>query len=146
MVAGGDSGRRTRGAPFSATLDVLILPQEPSPAWAALSEEEEAAAYEAAACDGGPVLTLAPVAADDDDGSLQPLLAIDRVELASGEPTLRRPKTSVAAAQNELAPFVSVVWDPSCRDRVFCCAGGAARRDPHVARSRRGRRGRGGGG
>ena len=109
----------------SATLDVLILPQEPSPAWAALSEEDEAAAYEAAACDGGPVLTLAPLAADDDDGSLQPLLAIDRVELASGEPTLRRPKTSVAAAQNELAPFVSVVWDPSCRDRVFCCAGGA---------------------
>ena len=104
---------------------MLILPQEPSPAWAALSEEDEAAAYEAAACDGGPVLTLAPVAADDDDGSLQPLLAIDRVELASGEPTLRRPKTSVAAAQNELAPFVSVVWDPSCRDRVFCCAGGA---------------------
>ena len=97
----------------------------PSPAWAALSEEDEAAAYEAAACDGGPVLTLAPIAADDDDGSLQPLLAIDRVELASGEPTLRRPKTSVAAAQNELAPFVSVVWDPSCRDRVFCCAGGA---------------------
>ena len=124
VVAGGDERAPNEGR-VSATLDVLILPQEPSPAWAALSEEDEAAAYEAAACDGGPVLTLAPLAADDDDGSLQPLLAIDRVELASGEPTLRRPKTSVAAAQNELAPFVSVVWDPSCRDRVFCCAGGA---------------------
>ena len=109
----------------SATLDVLILPREPSPAWAALSEEDEAAAYEAAACDGGPVLTLAPLAADDDDGSLQPLLAIDRVELASVSATLKRPKTSLKAAQNELAPFVSVAWDPSCRDRVFCCAGGA---------------------
>ena len=109
----------------SATLDVLILPREPSPPWAALSEEDEAAAYEAAACDGGAVLTRAPLAADNDDGSLQPLLAIDRVELASVSAALRWPKTSLWAAQNELAPFVSVAWDPSCRDRVFCCAGGA---------------------
>ena len=109
----------------AATLDVLILPREPAPAWAVLSEEDEAAAYEAASYDGGPVVTLTPLATDDDDASIQPLLAIDRVELASGESTLRRPKTSVSALQNELAPFVSVTWDPACRDRVFVCAGGA---------------------
>ena len=118
----GMSGRRTRGA--SATLDVLILPQEPSPAGRA-QRGGRGGGVRGGRVRRRPVLTLAPLAADDDDGSLQPLLAIDRVELASGEPTLRRPKTSVAAAQNELAPFVSVVWDPSCRDRVFCCAGGA---------------------
>jgi nuclear pore complex protein Nup88 len=70
-------------------------------------------------------LALTPLVTDDDEGLLPPLLAIDRIELASGESTLRRPRSAAAAAANELAPFVSVQWDPGCRERVFCCAGGA---------------------
>jgi nuclear pore complex protein Nup88 len=34
-------------------------------------------------------------------------------------------RSRAAAAANELAPFVSAAFDPGCRERVFCCAGGA---------------------
>ena len=113
---------------IAATLDVLILPREPSPGWAALSAEDEAAAASTGWAFGdGPPVRLAPLATDDDEGSLPPLLAIDRVQLCAGEWTLRRPAGYglALAAQNELAPFVSVAWDPGCRERVYCCAGGA---------------------
>ena len=85
-----------------------------------------------ASCEGAWLYSaaLTPLVTDDDEGTLPPLLAIDRIQLATGESTLRRPRSAAAAAANELAPFVSVAWDPGCRERVFCCAGGAIHGTP----------------
>ena len=132
----------------SATLDVLILPQEPSPGWARV--ETRPRAREATRGGGGPLTTyaygylddddddadtiaLTPPVDDEDEGALPPLLAIDRVRLVAtrddggggvaGEGAPGRSRA--AAAANELAPFVSAAFDPGCRERVFCCAGGA---------------------
>jgi len=140
----GDSGG------VSATLDVLILPQEPSPGWARV--ETRPRAREATRGGGGPLfvtgdaygylddddddadaIALTPPVDDEDEGALPPLLAIDRVRLVAtrddggggvaGEGAPGRSRA--AAAANELAPFVSAAFDPGCRERVFCCAGGA---------------------
>ena len=113
------------GGVVSATLDVLILPREPAPGWAHLSAEDEAAAVRASELNGGPPVVLAALVTDDDEGALPPLLAIDRVQLASAEAAAPLARSVAAAAANELAPFVSVQWDPASRERLFCCAGGA---------------------
>ena len=113
------------GGVVAATLDVLILPREPAPGWAHLSAEDEAAAVRASELNGGPPVVLAALVTDDDEGALPPLLAIDRVQLASAEAAAPIARSVAAAAANELAPFVSVQWDPASRERLFCCAGGA---------------------
>ena len=109
----------------SATLDILILPSEPAPGWAATNPDDDAAAIEEATLSGGPPTALTPVVTDYDESSLPPLLAIDRVQLVSGESTMRPHASRIAAAANELAPFVRASWDPACRERVYCAAGGA---------------------
>jgi len=131
----------------SATLDVLILPQEPSPGWARV--ETRPRAREATRDGGGPLfvtgdaygyldddddddadaIALTPPVDDEDEGALPPLLAIDRVRLVATRSADcvagSAPRSRAAAAANELAPFVSAAFDPGCRERVFCCAGGA---------------------
>ena len=147
----GDSGG------VSATLDVLILPQEPSPGWARV-ETRPRAREATRETRGGPLfvtgdaygylddddddadfpIALTPPVDDEDEGALPPLLAIDRVRLvataeddggggvAPGEGVIAMTgRSRAAAAANELAPFVSAAFDPGCRERVFCCAGGA---------------------
>jgi len=114
----------------AATLDIMILPKEPAPAWAQVAPGDDEAALVAAELAGGAPVRPTPLADDDDEGALPPLLAIDRVRLAvdagpgpGGPPSgpASEPKTA-----DELAPFVTVTWDPACRERVFCAAGGAA--------------------
>ena len=118
----------------AATLDIMILPKEPAPAWAQVAPGDDEAALVAAELAGGAPVRPTPLADDDDEGALPPLLAIDRVRLAvdagpgpgpgpGGPPPgpASEPKTA-----DELAPFVTVTWDPACRERVFCAAGGAA--------------------
>lgn len=144
----GDSGG------VSATLDVLILPQEPSPGWARV-ETRPRAREATRETRGGPLfvtgdaygylddddddadfpIALTPPVDDEDEGALPPLLAIDRVRLVAtrddgGGGVAPREgagegRSRAAAAANELAPFVSAAFDPGCRERVFCCAGGA---------------------
>ena len=144
----GDSGG------VSATLDVLILPQEPSPGWARV-ETRPRAREATRETRGGPLfvtgdaygylddddddadfpIALTPPVDDEDEGALPPLLAIDRVRLvatrddgamtASDGAMTASGRSRAAAAANELAPFVSAAFDPGCRERVFCCAGGA---------------------
>jgi len=145
----GDSGG------VSATLDVLILPQEPSPGWARV-ETRPRAREATRETRGGPLfvtgdaygylddddddadfpIALTPPVDDEDEGALPPLLAIDRVRLVAtrddggggvaGEGVIAMTgRSRAAAAANELAPFVSAAFDPGCRERVFCCAGGA---------------------
>ena len=113
------------GGVVSATLDILILPREPAPGWAHLSAEDEFAAIRASELNGGPPVVLAALVTDDDEGALPPLLAVDRVHLASAEAAAPPARSIAAAAANELAPFVSAQWDPASRERLFCCAGGA---------------------
>ena len=113
------------GGVVSATLDILILPREPAPGWAHLSAEDEFAAIRASELNGGPPVVLAALVTDDDEGALPPLLAVDRVHLASGGSRRSPARSIAAAAANELAPFVSAQWDPASRERLFCCAGGA---------------------
>ena len=137
---GGDGG-------VSATLDVLILPQEPSPGWARVETKprrSRGAAGDARGRlavlddddddDADAPFALTPAVDDDDEGALPPLLAIDRVRLvatrestgSAGAPGAHGTfRSRAAAAANELAPFVSADFDPGCRERVFCCAGGA---------------------
>ena len=154
-AAGGGAPARGSGG-VSATLDVLILPQEPSPGWARV--ETRPRAREATRGGGGPLTTyaygylddddddadtiaLTPPVDDEDEGALPPLLAIDRVRLVAtrddggggvaGEGASGR---SRAAAAERLAPFVSAAFDPGCRERVFCCAGAPCTPSAHLAR------------
>jgi len=144
----GPSGGGGGGGGVSATLDVLILPQEPSPGWArvetpfrsratertrrGLSARGDAYGYlddDDDEDDDAAAIALTPPVDDDDEGALPPLLAIDRVRLVATRSADcvagSAPRSRAAAAANELAPFVSAAFDPGCRERVFCCAGGA---------------------
>ena len=146
----GPSGPSGGGGGVSATLDVLILPQEPSPGWArvetpcrsratertfsrrGLSARGDAYGYlddDDDDDDDATAISLTPPVDDDDEGALPPLLAIDRVRLVATRSADcvagSGSRSRAAAAANELAPFVSAAFDPGCRERVFCCAGGA---------------------
>ena len=114
----------------AATLDIMILPKEPAPAWAQVAPGDDEAALVAAELAGGAPVRPTPLADDDDEGALPPLLAIDRVRLAvDAGPGPGGPPSGPASepeTADELAPFVTVTWDPACRERVFCAAGGAA--------------------
>ena len=113
----GESDEQSVSSSVAATLDVLILPQEPSPGWA----------HRTARLDNN-IITHTPLVDDDDYGALPPLLAIDRVQLV-GDGNLKRSQnghqTKASKSQNELAPFVCCTFDPGLRERVFCAAGGA---------------------
>ena len=96
---------------------------------------EDEAALVAAELAGGAPVRPTPLADDDDEGALPPLLAIDRVRLAvdagpgpgPGPGGFLPPPgpASEPKTADELAPFVTVTWDPACRERVFCAAGAA---------------------
>ena len=143
---GGSSDETSGGVAggVSATLDVLILPQEPSPGWARVETRRrpgeevrrggavgDARGYLDGDDDDADAIALTPTVDDDDEGALPPLLAIDRVRLVATRENAGpagegagTPRSRVEAAANELAPFVSAAFDPGCRERVFCCAGG----------------------
>ena len=113
---------------MSATLDVLILPQEPSPGWALPRRvrpgEEggggagDARGYWRRRRRRGRHRADPPVD-DDDEGALPPLLAIDRVRLvATRENEGRREERELPGAGarggggERAAPFVPAAFDP----------------------------------
>ena len=123
------NGTSDHGSGVAATLDVLILPQEPSPGWARRLRTASGDAGDTHDNDtlDGPPIQHTPLVDDDDEGSLPPLLAIDRITLVGAHTTQTRGshQSRHATAANELAPFVFAMFDPGSRERVFCGAGGA---------------------